>query len=79
MLAFYNAVSAFTNWVWSLPVLVILIGGGLFLTIMCDFVQFKHFGAAMKQVLGNMFKGTSDGKISGWQAVTAALSATVLR
>lgn len=77
MLAFYNAVSAFTNWVWSLPVLVILIGGGLFLTIMCDFVQFKHFGAAMKQVLGNMFKGTSDGKISGWQAVTAALSATL--
>ena len=31
----------------------------------------------MKQVLGNMFKGTSDGKISGWQDVTAALSATL--
>lgn len=74
----YNAISAFTDWAWSLPMLVILIGGGIYLTVVCDFVQFKHFGGAMKQVLGNMFKGTSeDGKISGWQAVTAALSATL--
>lgn len=75
--AFYNAVSAFTNWAWSLPVLIVLIGGGIYLTVMCDFVQFKHFGAAMKQVFGNMFKGSNGSKISGWQAVTAALSATL--
>lgn len=76
MMAIYNALMAFSNWAWSLPVLIVLIGGGLFLTVMCDFVQFKHFGAAMKQVFGNM-KKTEKGKISGWQAVTAALSATL--
>lgn len=75
----YNAVSAFTNWAWSLPVLIVLIGGGLWLTIACDFVQFKHLGTVLKSTVGSMFnKGAKDhSKISGLQAVTAALSATL--
>lgn len=77
-MAIYNAISAITNWLWGLPILVILIGGGIALTVACDFVQFKHFPAAMKEVFGNMFQGSgTEGKISGWQAVTAALSATL--
>lgn len=77
--AIYNAVSAFTNWAWSLPVLVVLIGGGIWLTIACDFIQFKHFGTVMKSTIGNAFKkGDADhSKVSSWQAVTAALSATL--
>lgn len=77
--AIYNAVSAFTNWAWSLPVLVMLIGGGIWLTIACDFIQFKHFGAVMKNTIGVAFKkdGKDASKVSGWQAVTAALSATL--
>lgn len=78
-MAIYNAISAFTNWMWSLPVLVILIGGGIYLTIRTGFVQFRHFGAAMKVVFGGMFKkgGGKEDKISGWQALTASLSATL--
>lgn len=43
----YNAIEAFTNWAWSWPVLVVLIGGGIVMTIATDFVQFKHLGTAI--------------------------------
>ncbi|MDD6155240.1 MAG: amino acid carrier protein [Eubacteriales bacterium] len=76
-MSIYKAISTLTTWLWSFPVLVFLIGGGLYLTVRNDFVQIKHFKAAMSQVFGNMFKGGNGDKISGWQAVTAALSATL--
>lgn len=77
-MAIYSFFEAICNWLWSLPVLIVLIGGGIYLTLRCDFVQFKHFGAAMKHVFGGMFRGGKDSDgISGWQAVTAALSATL--
>ena len=78
MTAIYDAIMAFSNWMWSLPVLVILIGGGIWLTVACDFVQIKHFGTAMKATIGSAFKKKSDkDKISGFQAVTACLANTL--
>jgi len=35
----YNEIMGFTAWMWSLPVVLILIGGGLIITVECDFVQ----------------------------------------
>jgi len=43
-MAIYNAIMAFTGWMWTLPMLIVLIGGGLVITVACDFVQIKHFG-----------------------------------
>ena len=28
-MAIYNAIMAFTGWMWTLPMLIVLIGGGL--------------------------------------------------
>ena len=77
--AIYDAVSAVTNWLWTLPILLVLIGGGIYLTVVCDFVQIRHFVKAMKYVISGMFKrsGADELHISGWQAVTASLSATL--
>ncbi len=79
MKAIYDVCMGISNWLWSLPILIVLIGGGIYLTIMCDFVQFKHLGTVFKKTIGDTLtsaKKNGEG-ISGWQAVTAALSATL--
>lgn len=76
--AIYNAIMGFSNWMWSLPVLIILIGGGLWLTVATDFVQIKHLGAVMKHTFGRVFQKEADkNKVSGFQAVTACLANTL--
>lgn len=79
----YNAIEAFTNWAWSWPVLVVLIGGGIIMTIATDFVQFKHLGIIMKSTFLTLFKKKEPDarkekhEISGYRAMTAALSSTI--
>lgn len=65
--------------VWGVPMLVLLVGAGLFLTIRSRFVQFGHFGYAMKNTLGKIFHKAEAGKgeVTPFQAVTTALAATV--
>ena len=70
---------AVNNIVWGLPMLVLLIGTGLFLTIRCGFLQFRKFGFAMRNTFGKMFarKRAGKGAVTPFQAVSTALSATV--
>lgn len=59
--------------------LILLVGTGVYLSIRLCFPQFTHFGYAMKNTIGRVFKKhhAGEGEISPWQAVTTALSATV--
>lgn len=65
--------------VWGIPMLVLIVGTGIFLTIRNKGVQFRRFGYAMKNTLGKIFKKTEAGKgeVTPFQAVTTALAATV--
>ncbi len=53
--------------------------GGLYLTIRNGWVQFSHFGYAMRNTVGKMFQKqeAGEGAVTPLQAVTTALSATV--
>jgi len=64
---------------WIYIFLPCAVAGGIYLTIRTGAVQFRHFGFAMKNTLGKMFKKTTagEGAITPLQAVTTALSATV--
>lgn len=70
---------AINNVVWGVPMLVLLVGAGLFLSVRCDFVQFTRFGYAMRNTIGRIFKNqkAGTGEITPFQAVTTALAATV--
>lgn len=74
-----DAIINFSNWLWGIPMLVILVGGSLFLTIRLGFVQFRYFGYAMKQTFGKMFKkqDKGEGTISAFQAASAALASAI--
>lgn len=64
--------------VWGIPLLVLLVGTGLYLTIRLGFLQFHSMGYALKL---SFSKGKqdkkSDGDISHYQALTTAMAATI--
>lgn len=70
-----------SNFLWGLPMIVLLFGTGLLLTFMTGFVQVRNFGKAVKNILGRDKSkpkdSGEDGDITPFQALMTALSATV--
>lgn len=68
-----------TNWAWSWPILIVLLGGGILLSIRTGFVQIRHFGFAMKETFGKIFHSNvgGEGTVSPFQAATAALASSI--
>lgn len=78
MSGFTQAIINFSNWLWGTPMLIILAGGGLFLTFRLGFFQFRYLGYIFKQTFGKMFHKSEDkNAISPFQAATAALASTI--
>ena len=74
---FDKIISEISSFVWGYPLLIILIGGGLYLLFVSKFLPFKYFFHAIDIVRGKFDDKNSDGEISHFQALTTALSATV--
>ena len=74
---FDKLISEISSFVWGYPLLIILIGGGLYLLLISKFIPFKYFLHSIDIVRGKYDDKTSDGEISHFQALTTALSATV--
>ena len=73
--AFERALNAL---VWGGPMIVLLMGTGVLLTILTGFVQFRRLGTALREVLGRMFtRGDGSGSVTPFQAVATALASTV--
>ena len=68
---------SFANWLWGLPVLVIIIGGGLYVSVRIGFVQITRFGYIAPQTFGKMFGKVEKGEISPFSAAVAALASTI--
>ncbi|WP_242135549.1 alanine/glycine:cation symporter family protein [Aestuariivivens marinum] len=67
----------FSSFVWGFPLLVLLIGGGLYLLILSRFLPFRYLGHAIQVLHGKYDNPNDSGQISHFQALTTALSATV--
>lgn len=70
-------IKAFADAVWGVPLLILLIGGGLFLLIFSKFLPFRYLGHAIQVLRGKYDDPDDPGEISHFQALTTALSATV--
>ncbi|MDC8004533.1 alanine/glycine:cation symporter family protein [Aureisphaera galaxeae] len=75
--ALENFTSQLSSSAWGLPLLIILIGGGLYLLIRIRFLPFLYLGHAIAVLRGKYDDEKDDGEISHFQALTTALSATV--
>lgn len=67
----------FSNWIWGTPLLLLLMGGGLFLFIYSGLIPFRGFRHAMKVVGGKYDDPNAKGDITSLQALSSAVAATV--
>ena len=77
-----NAVNGF---VWGLPMLILLVGTGILMTILTRVFQISHFKHWVRSTIGGIFKdkhvtahtGKDDTQISQFQSLCTALAATI--
>lgn len=62
---------------WGLPLLIILIGGGIYLLIRIRFLPFRYLGHAILVLRGKYDDENDEGEITHFQALMTALSSTV--
>lgn len=63
------------NFVWGIPLMVLILAGGILLTVRLGVVQFRKLPLALKWMVKNEEGG--EGEISSFSALCTALSATI--
>jgi len=69
--------AAFADMVWGTPLLVLLVGGGIFFAFYSRFLPYRHLGHAVGIMLGRYDTPQEPGELSHAQALAAALSGTL--
>lgn len=69
------------DWMWGIPLVVFVLGAGLYLSLRTGFFQLTGFGKAMKRAGRNIFgkskNGDGSGVLSSMEAMSTALGTTV--
>ena len=76
---------AVNGFVWGLPMLILLVGTGILMTILTKVFQVSHFKHWVRNTIGGIFKdkhvtahtGKEDTQISQFQSLCTALAATI--
>lgn len=81
MTAIMDFLTILDDFVWGPPMMIVLVGTGIFLTIRLGFPQFLHSTYAWKLIFKGAFKKDvaerGEGEITPFQALTSTLAATV--
>jgi AGCS family alanine or glycine:cation symporter len=68
---------ALASFLWGLPLIFLLVGGGLYFAIISRFQPYRYFGHAIAILAGRYDKKDDPGDLSHLQALTSALSGTL--
>lgn len=73
-----NILAVGVDWIWSTPLVILLVGGGCYLLVLSRGIAIRYFFRAIR-LLGQRQGGTAEaqGVLSPFQGLTNALSATV--
>lgn len=63
--------------VWGTPLVLLLLGGGIFFAVYSQLLPYRHFGHALGIMLGRHDTPDEPGELSHGQALAAALSGTM--
>ncbi|MGN0673857.1 MAG: alanine/glycine:cation symporter family protein [Anaerovoracaceae bacterium] len=74
-MSFMDFLTMLDDFAWGVPMLCLIVGGGLLLTIRLRGLQFRKLGLALKYMWKNEESG--HGEVSSFAALCTALSATV--
>mgnify|MGYP001828792980 CR=1 FL=1 len=72
-----NILTIISNFVWGWPMALILLGAGLLLTLRTLFVQVRGFAHGVGIATGKYDDPAHEGQLTHFQALSAALSATI--
>ncbi|MBQ3396966.1 MAG: sodium:alanine symporter family protein [Synergistaceae bacterium] len=72
---YYNGIV--NSFVWGAPVLILLVGTGVYLTLLLGLPQFRYFFDAMSEVFSFRKKSGEDKSITSFAAMATAMAATV--
>ncbi len=74
-----KAVNEFIVWldgfVWGLPLIILILATGIYLTVRLNLLQCRHLGKALKYMIRNEEEG--HGEVTSFGALCTALSATI--
>ena len=74
-MSFNDLIARIDDIIWGLPLVILIMGCGLLLTVRLHFVQIRHLPLALKYMIKSEEEG--DGDISSFAALCTALSATI--
>lgn len=81
MQSFMHVIEQIDAFLWGLPLLILLVGTGIFMTIRLTGLQFRKFGYAMKETIGKVFSKEKtevvEGALTPFQAMCTALAGSV--
>jgi AGCS family alanine or glycine:cation symporter len=77
MIKIDELVAQFASFVWGLPLIILLIGGGFYLLVISKFLPFRYLGHAIQVLRGKYDNPDDPGEISHFQALSTALAATI--
>lgn len=81
-----NVNNAVNGFVWGVPMLVLLVGTGILMTVLTKFFQLSHIGHWFQNTVGGIFHDkhvtkhteAGDQSISQFQSLCTALAATMV-
>ena len=75
---FAQMITVIDGYVWGPPMLVLLVGTGIFLTIRLKFLPWRNLGHALKNIFSkDAMKSHGDGDVSAFASLMTALAATI--
>ena len=71
--------STINGFVWGIPMMVLILGVGVYLSVRCGFPQFTHFVHIIKNTMGKAFEKSEkkEGSVSPFKAMCTALAASI--
>lgn len=75
IMTFTDVLGKIDNFVWGVPLIVLIMGTGIFLTCRLGVLQFRRLGKALKYMVKNEADGI--GEVSSFGALCTALAATI--
>ncbi|MEZ8966070.1 alanine/glycine:cation symporter family protein [Vibrio breoganii] len=73
----HSVLQSIDNFVWGPPLLILLVGTGVYFTFSLGLIQFRHLPTALKMVFTKSGDSKSKGDVSAFAALCTALSATI--
>jgi len=74
---FESAFESFSSFMWGTPMVILLLGGGVFFFLYSRLVPFRYFRHAIQVLRGKYDKKDDPGQINHFQALSTALASTI--